>query len=97
LSAVGASRAQIIWAVASEAGWLSMCGACIAALASVPLTLLFLDVVGPRLTGWNIPLSIPLQGSLRVLFVMVATGTLAGIIPGLRAARVDVKRPLLHE
>jgi putative ABC transport system permease protein len=97
LSAIGASRAQIVWAVASEAGWLSTCGACIAVLASVPLTLLFLDVVGPRLTGWNIPLSVPLQGSLRVLFVMVATGTLAGIVPGLRAARVDVKRPLLHE
>jgi len=97
LRALGASRPQIVWSVMAESGWLALCALCVAAAIAAPLSLLFLEVVGPRTTGWNVPIFFPPLDVLRVALTVVATGLLAGALPGLRAAYVAVPSALLHE
>lgn len=92
LRAIGATRRQVAFAVAVEAATLGAVAAVLAALASIPCSKIFVDVVAFQASGWSVPLGIPVLAYLRVSLLLVSLSALAGLFPGLRAARETVTR-----
>ncbi|GAB1343474.1 ABC transporter permease [Gemmatimonas sp.] len=89
--ALGATRATILWQFLVEAVTLTSIG------ASVGLVLGILTAIGIR-TAWpEIPATTPLSSVVAALLASAVTGVIFGMIPALRAAKLDPVAALRHE
>jgi putative ABC transport system permease protein len=89
--ALGATRATILWQFLVEAVTLTGCGAAVGLVLGVATS------VGVR-TAWPaIPASTPLSAVLSALAASAVTGVLFGMLPAIRAARLDPVVALRHE
>jgi putative ABC transport system permease protein len=97
LRAIGATRRQIVRSLVAEAGFLGLAAALCGIAAGVPQGYIFLKVIGIATSGWNLPYAFPVESALRIGTVIIAAAALAGFLPGLRAARLDVRDALAYE
>ncbi|MCC7380569.1 MAG: ABC transporter permease [Deltaproteobacteria bacterium] len=97
LRAIGATRRQVVTAIAVESGFLGLAAAILGALASVPLGLIFVHVVALDATGWHLDYQFPWLSALMVGGSVVIAAVLAGLFPGRVAARASVKDALVYE
>ena len=89
--ALGATRATILWQFLVEAVTLTGIG------AAVGLVLGILVTMGVR-TAWpSIPASTPVGSVIAALIVSAFTGILFGLLPAMRAARLDPVAALRYE
>jgi putative ABC transport system permease protein len=89
--ALGATRGTILWQFLVEAVTLTGCGAAVGLLLGVA------TAVGVR-TAWPaIPASTPLSAVVSALVASAFTGVLFGMLPAVRAARLDPVVALRHE
>ena len=89
--ALGATRGTILWQFLVEAVTLTGIGAAVGLIAGVLLT------VGVRTMWPSIPASTPLSSVVSALAVSAVTGILCGILPAIRAARLDPVAALRYE
>jgi putative ABC transport system permease protein len=97
LRAVGATRAQVALSIVAEAGFLGLTAAAAGLLLGVPLGLVFVHAIGMSSTGWRVDYSFPVLSAMRVMSAVVLTAMLAGLLPGRRAASMDVTDALGYE
>jgi putative ABC transport system permease protein len=97
LRAIGATRWQVTLSLVTEAGFLGFAAACCGVLVGVPQGLVFMRVIGAAANGWQLPYSFPLETALRVSSFVVLAAALSGLLPGRRAAGMDVKDALSYE
>jgi putative ABC transport system permease protein len=89
--ALGATRAMILWQFLVEAVTLTSIG------ASVGLFLGILTAIGIR-TAWPaIPAATPLSSIIAALAASAVTGVIFGMLPAMRAAKLDPVVALRHE
>ena len=89
--ALGATRATILWQFLVEAVTLTSVG------ASLGLLLGILTAIGVR-TAWpEIPAATPLSSIIAALVASGVTGVIFGILPAMRAAKLDPVAALRHE
>jgi putative ABC transport system permease protein len=94
LRAVGASRAQIARALVIEAAFIGICAVVLGTAAGATQCKMFLEILVAEQSGWRIDFVFPLEGTLRMGALVVAAGALAGLFPGMRAARLEIKEAL---
>jgi putative ABC transport system permease protein len=97
LRAIGATRRQVVHSLVTEAAFLGFSSALCGVVVGVPQGWIFLKVVGRAASGWNLSYGFPLESTLRVALVIVMVSALAGLLPGIRAARLDVRDALAYE
>jgi len=89
--ALGATRGTILWQFLVEAVTLTSIG------ASVGLILGILTAIGIR-TAWpEIPAATPLSSIVAALMASAVTGVIFGMLPAMRAAKLDPVAALRHE
>jgi putative ABC transport system permease protein len=96
LRAIGASRRQIVLLVVAESGFLGLCAVVSGCLTAVPMGWVLVRVIGLVNTGWAVDYQFSLPGAARVGISVIATALLAGLVPGRRAARLDVAEAVSH-
>ncbi|HYW49693.1 MAG TPA: ABC transporter permease [Gemmatimonadaceae bacterium] len=89
--ALGATRAAILWQFLVEAVTLTSIG------ASVGLALGILTAVGIRTVWPEIPAATPLSSIVAALLASAVTGVIFGMLPAMRAAKLDPVTALRHE
>jgi len=89
--ALGATRAAILWQFLVEAVTLTGTGAAVGLVAGIGVALTV------RWIWPSIPASTPLSAVAQALLVSAFTGVLFGMLPAVRAARVDPVAALRHE
>jgi putative ABC transport system permease protein len=89
--ALGATRATILWQFLVEAVTLTGCG------AAVGLVLGVLTTFGVRTAFPSIPASTPISAVVQALGASAITGILFGMLPAIRAAKLDPVAALRHE
>ncbi len=89
--ALGATKGTILWQFLVEAVTLTGCG------AAVGLILGVLTTVGVRTMWPSIPASTPMSSVVSALLASAFTGIVFGILPAVRAARLDPVAALRHE
>jgi putative ABC transport system permease protein len=97
LRAVGATARQVVLLVMLEAGFLGLLAAIGGIVAGISMGIVFVRVVGLVSTGWHVDYIFPTQGALRVGIAVLSTAALAGLLPGRRAAKLDVPEALAYE
>jgi putative ABC transport system permease protein len=97
LRAIGALRGQVVQLLVIEASFLGLSAALCGLTAAVPQGYIFLKVIGVATSGWSLPYLFPLESALRVTSIIVAVSALAGLLPGLQAARLAVRDALSYE
>ena len=89
--ALGATRGIILWQFLVEAVTLTAFG------AALGLVLGVLTTVGVRMIWPSIPASTPLSSVISALAASAVTGVVFGMLPAVRAARLDPVAALRHE
>jgi putative ABC transport system permease protein len=97
LRAIGATQAQVTTSLVVESGFLGFTSAFCGIVAGVPQGYLFMNVVGMSSNGWHLPYFFPLETALRVSSIVIVAAALSGLLPGRRAAAMDVKEALAYE
>ncbi|MGD8859058.1 MAG: ABC transporter permease [Myxococcales bacterium] len=97
LRAVGATRVQVVTSMVIEASFMGFCAAIIGVMAGAVQCLMFLEILVAQQAGWHLSFVFPLEGALRIGLLVTVTGGLAGLVPGVRASRLDVKEALAYE
>lgn len=80
--ALGAQRSRVLWGVVRDALWLVTCGV----LLGLPLVALGSNLVSALIFGVNAYDGLSV---LAAVVVLLGIGAVCGIVPALRAARVD--------
>ena len=83
LKALGASKAQLRWLFLTEAALLSIAGAVLGVILGQGI-IIILQIIYPEF-----PLSLPVWALLAALAVSLSTGLLFGVLPALKAAKLD--------
>lgn len=97
LRAIGASRGQLAASLVVEAAFLGLCAAIGGMLLGVLQTWLFLDTIAVMQSGWRLEFIFPLEASLRIAGLVVMTAGLAGLLPGIRASRLEIRDAIAYE
>ena len=97
LRAIGCTRRQVITALVIEAAFLGLCAVACGVLTGTVQCLLFLRTVAIENNGWRLNFIFPLAGTLRIGALVILTSAVAGWLPGLRAARLEIKEALTYE
>ncbi len=97
LRAIGAKRHQVVASVVAESAWLGFCAALVGGLAAIPASLVFVKVIGVQASGWHVPFRYPWVAALRMTVSVITLAAAAGLVPGLRAARLIVQDALAYE
>ena len=97
LRAIGATRRQMVTSMVVESAFLGLASAVCGIIAGIPQGYLFLKVTGVATSGWNLPYGFPIESAVRVSLEIICAAALAGLLPGLRAARLDVKDALAYD
>lgn len=97
LRAIGATQKQVITSLVVEAAFLGFTAAVCGIIAGVPQGFVFMRVIGMSSNGWYLPYMFPSETALRVGSVVVVAAALSGLLPGKRAAAMDVKEALAYE
>jgi len=97
LRAIGASRAQIARALVIEAGFIGMCAVLLGIFAGTLQCKMFLEILAAEQSGWHFNMVFPTEAAVRLTLVVTATAAIAGLLPGIRAARLDIKDALSRE
>jgi ABC-type antimicrobial peptide transport system permease subunit len=63
----------------------------------VPQGFVFMRVIGMSSNGWHLPYTFPLETALRVSSIVIVAAAISGLLPGRRAAGMDVKEALAYE
>jgi putative ABC transport system permease protein len=97
LRAIGATRRQITLAMVLEASFLGLC-AIVGGIASGSLQcVLLLETVVAQNSGWHLDFVFPAASVAKFCLWVMVSAAIAGLFPGLRAARLDVKTALASE
>lgn len=97
LRAIGASRRQVVASLVTESAFLGLAATLCGIMAGVPQGYIFLKVIGTATSGWNLPYAFPWETALRMSVFVVGAALVAGLLPGRRAASLDVKEALAYE
>lgn len=97
LRAIGCTRGQVTTSLVIEAAFLGLCSVVGGILAGTVQCLLFLQTIAADEAGWHLSFVFPFAGALRIGLLVIATSTVAGLLPGLRASRLEVKEALAYE
>ncbi|MDB4977768.1 MAG: transporter permease protein [Myxococcaceae bacterium] len=97
LRAIGATRWQVTGSMVIEAAFLGFAAAVCGVLTGVPQGYIFMRVIGMAANGWFLPYNFPVETAVRVTSFVVIAAALAGLLPGRRAAGMDVKEALSYE
>ncbi|MFI5306549.1 MAG: FtsX-like permease family protein [Polyangiales bacterium] len=97
LRAVGATRAQVASAMVLEAGFLGVSAACAGVFAGSLTSALLLRTAFAHSSGWHVAFVFPTAGAVRICVLVVTAAALAGLAPGLRAARLVIRDALSSE
>ena len=97
LRAVGASNAQILGSVLTEALLMGLIGSIIGLAIGVPLESLCLKYIFVEETGFLYHVEIPwVSGGIVIVFTLVVA-TLAGLLPAFRAIRLRIAEAIAYE
>lgn len=97
LRAIGATRRQITMSMVLEASFLGLC-AVVGGIASGSLQcVLLLETVVAQNSGWHLSFVFPTASVAKFSLWVMTSAAIAGLFPGLRAARLDVKAALASE
>ncbi len=97
LRAIGTLRRQVTSAVVVEAGFLGFCATAGGIASGALLCMLFLRTLLVHTTGWHLEFTFPIDNAIRISLMVVCASALAGLLPGRRAARMNVKNALSYE
>jgi putative ABC transport system permease protein len=97
LRAIGCTQQQVTVALVIEAAFLGLCAVIGGVLAGTLQCLLFLKVIAVDEMGWHLTFLFPTEGALRIGLLVIVTAALAGLLPGLRAAKLEIKEALVYE
>ncbi|MET0343639.1 MAG: FtsX-like permease family protein [Polyangiales bacterium] len=97
LRAIGATRHQVTMSLVAEAGFMGVTAAICGVSAGIPLGVLLVKVVGSAAGGWKLQYYFPVEAALRVSLLVGIAAALAGIFPGRKVAKLDVKEALSYE
>jgi len=97
LRAIGASRAQVARAMVIEAAFIGACAVLLGIFAGALQCKMFLEILVAEQSGWRFEFVFPTEGALRLSVLVVVTAAIAGLLPGIRAARLDIKDALSRE
>jgi putative ABC transport system permease protein len=97
LRAIGATRAQITRTLVIEAAFIGVCAVVLGTFAGAIQSKMFLEILVAEQAGWRFDFVFPAQAAARLAILVVVTAAFAGLLPGLRAARLDIKDALSRE
>jgi putative ABC transport system permease protein len=97
LRAVGATRTHIAGALMIEAVFLGVCAVVSGVIAGTIHSVLLLHTLVLQGSGWNLEFVFPTASAVRISVLVLIASAVAGLLPGLRAARLDVKEALAAE
>ncbi len=97
LRAIGASRAQIVRAIAAEAGMIGLTGGALGVASGTFLSMMLVFVVGTQATGWSLPFRFPIEAAVQISALSTFAAVLAGLYPARRAASLDIVEALAWE
>ncbi|HEU5249973.1 MAG TPA: FtsX-like permease family protein [Thermoanaerobaculia bacterium] len=97
LRAVGASRAQVRWAVLLEALLAGLVATAAAFVASAAFAVLLLGVINPQSFGWTVVPQVPAGRLAAAAAIVLAASIIAGLVPAKIAASADPVSALAEE
>jgi putative ABC transport system permease protein len=97
LRAIGATRGQVVRSLVWESGFLGLSATLGGLLVGIPLGLILLKVVGTAASGWSLPYHFPVSTALRISLLITNAALLAGLLPGQRAAKLNVTEALAFD
>lgn len=97
LRAIGATRAQIAQTLIIEAAFIGVCSVVLGVFAGAIQSKMFLEILVAEQAGWRFDFVFPTEAALRLGVLVVVTAAFAGLLPGIRAARLDIKDALSRE
>ncbi|HEX5655714.1 MAG TPA: FtsX-like permease family protein [Polyangiales bacterium] len=97
LRAIGATQKQVVTSLVVESAFLGFTAAVCGIVAGVPQGFVFMRVIGMSSNGWHLPYTFPLETALRVSSIVIVAAAVSGLLPGRRAAGMDVKEALAYE
>jgi putative ABC transport system permease protein len=97
LRAVGASRAQVRWAVLLEALLAGLVATAAAFVAGAAFAVLLLGVINPQSFGWTVVPQVPAGRLAAAAAIVLAASIVAGLVPAKIAASADPASALAEE
>lgn len=97
LRALGATGAQVVMSIVAESGFLGLSAAICGVLSGVGQGYILLRIISRHTNGWTLAYGFPAEAALRIALFVVAAAVCAGILPGRRASKLDVKTALSYE
>jgi putative ABC transport system permease protein len=97
LRAVGATSGQVLYSVLAEAALMGIFGTILGIAAGIPLEWYVLRVLILEESGFLFPLLVPWREVLVIGVVAVVAATLAGLMPAVRASRLEIAAAVAYE
>jgi putative ABC transport system permease protein len=97
LRSVGATRAQLLRLVMSEAGLLGLLAELLGLLAGIALSLILIYVINKQSFGWTIQFQFSWWIVMKSSIIAIGAALLAGYLPARQAARLNVATAMAYE